>query len=95
MARTQGIPTRSQVKIADTWDLSSLYGDETAWERDFKKYQKMADGFAKFRGKLGTSARQLAECIAYDSEVDQLGERLVGQRQFCHKLLLELAFRQK
>lgn len=76
MSRSQRVPARHQVKTADTWDLSSLYRSEKAWESDFKKFQKMATDFAQYRGKLGSSARQLAQCMAHDSACDRLGERL-------------------
>lgn len=70
------LPKRSQVKAADTWDLSSLYTADAGWEADFGKYQKLIDGYAKFRGKLGESAKQLAACLKFDLEVDRLGDRL-------------------
>ncbi len=72
------LPNRSQVKVADTWDLASLYADDAAWEADFVKFQKLGAGFEKFRGKLGESAKQLAACLKFDSEVDQLGDKLAN-----------------
>ena len=35
--KTKAIPERSQVKTADTWDLSSLFPDDEAWEKAFRK----------------------------------------------------------
>ncbi len=51
------LPKRSQVKPADTWDLSSLFASDEAWEEAFKKWEKKIPGFAKFQGKLGERPR--------------------------------------
>ena len=32
------IPTRDKVKPADTWDLTSLFPSDDAWEKAFKKW---------------------------------------------------------
>ena len=76
MSKVIRLPKREQVKTADTWDLSSLYLDNDAWEKDFKKYEKLLGGFDKFRGTLAESAKQLAACLQFDSDVDRLGDRL-------------------
>ncbi|MFN3153209.1 oligoendopeptidase F [Bremerella sp.] len=68
--------TRDQVATDDTWDLSSLYPDPEAWEKDFKKLAKKEDGFDKFRGTLAKGAKELLACLKFDTEVDRLGEKL-------------------
>ena len=70
------LPKRSQVKVADTWDLASLYADDDAWEVDFKKYEKQVDGYEKFRGKLAGDAKTLAACLKFDDDLDRLGDNL-------------------
>ena len=50
------LPKRSQVKAADTWDLSTLCKGPEDWEAQFKKLEKMISGFDKFKGKLGDGA---------------------------------------
>ncbi|PQO36846.1 oligoendopeptidase F [Blastopirellula marina] len=68
--------TRDEVATNDTWDLSSLYPDSEAWEKDFKKLAKKEEGFDKFRGTLAKGAKELLACLKFDSEVDRLGEKL-------------------
>ncbi len=70
------LPPRSRVKEADTWDLSSLYADDPAWETDFGTWEKQISRYAAFRGTLGQSAAQLAKCLAFDLKCDRLAERL-------------------
>lgn len=76
MAKIKRLPPRNKVKSDDTWDLSSLYPSDEAWEKAFKKFERLAPKFDSHRGQLGKSAQQLAACLKFDSEVDRLGERL-------------------
>ncbi len=73
---TEKLLPRSDVAIGDTWDLSSLYPNDAAWEKDFKKYEKEYKGYAEFRGKLKDSAESIAECLQFDTKLDILSERL-------------------
>ncbi|MEN6407399.1 MAG: oligoendopeptidase F [Thermoguttaceae bacterium] len=70
------IPPRSKVKTADTWDLSSLWANNDAWERAFADWEKQMAGYAPFQNTLGQSAERLAECLKFDEAFDRLGERL-------------------
>ena len=70
------LPPRSQVKVEDTWDLSSLCQNDTAWENTFALWEKQIPKYAKFKGKLGRSAKILADCLNFDRDFDRLGERL-------------------
>jgi oligoendopeptidase F len=73
---TAMLPERSEILPGDTWDLSSLYPDEAAWEQDFKVLTDRVARFDSFRGRLGESADVLAEALDFDSEFDRLAERL-------------------
>lgn len=44
------LPARGEVAPADTWDLSSLFADDEAWEAAFRKWERRIPGFARFRG---------------------------------------------
>ncbi len=70
------LPARSQVKASDTWDLSSLFASDAAWETAFTKWEKKLDGYEKFRGTLGDSPAALLACLKFDSELSLAGERL-------------------
>ncbi len=74
--RAEKIPSRSEVAVGDTWDLSTLYPSDAAWEKDFKKYEKEYSGYADFQGKLKDSAETIADCLKFDVKLDILAERL-------------------
>jgi len=76
MATPKALPKRSEVKVGDTWDLSSLYVDDSAWEAAFKEFESRVSGYAKFQGKLGDSPAVLAECLKFDDELDRLADNV-------------------
>ena len=60
----------------DTWDLSSLFADDDAWETAFRAGKSGSRGYEKFRGQLGEDAKSLAACFKFDVDMDRAGERL-------------------
>lgn len=67
---------RGDVPVADTWDLSKLFADDTAWEIAFAEWGAKIQGYSKFRGTLGQGTLKLAECLQFDTAVERLGDRL-------------------
>jgi len=76
MKTVKKLPLRSDVALADTWDLSSLFPNDEAWESAFAEFEKRIPRYARFRGKLGESAKTMAACLRFDLELDRLGDRL-------------------
>ncbi len=76
IAKVKSLPHRSKVKTEDTWDLSSLFASDTAWETAFKKWEKQIERYEDYRGKLGEDAKTLAACLKFDTEFERAGERL-------------------
>ena len=76
MSSIKTLPTRSKVKIADTWDLASLFPNDEAWEKAFTAWEKRIPGYAAFQGRLGDDAKTLAACLKFDEDFDRAGERL-------------------
>lgn len=76
MAKVQKLKPRSEVAVGDTWDLTSLFESDQAWDETFSKCEKKLAKYETFRGKLGESAATLATCLKFDSEVERISERL-------------------
>jgi oligoendopeptidase F len=78
MPKVVRLPQRSEVKTADTWDLSSLCESDAQWEDLFKKLDKQIPGYEKYRGKLGEGPKVLASLFKFDHDFDRLAERVGG-----------------
>ncbi len=70
------LPKRIEVAAEDCWDLSSLFVGDDAWESDFKLLESKIPTFESYRGRLGESAKTLAEALNFDNEFDLIAERL-------------------
>ena len=75
MNKMATLPQRSEVSVDDTWDLTELFPQDSAWESAFKEFEAKIPGYAQFQGKLADATR-LAECLEFDSGLDRMGERL-------------------
>ncbi|MEI8212899.1 MAG: oligoendopeptidase F [Planctomycetota bacterium] len=69
-------PKRHEVPEGDTWDLSSLFPDDGAWQSALQELEQCIEGFAVFAGKLSESPEQLAACFDHDVRTDRLAERI-------------------
>ena len=76
MKKVKKLPDRSAVRVRDTWDLSSLFSGDDAWEAAFTKWEKRIPQYARFCGKLGRDGKTLAACLRFDVAMDRAGERL-------------------
>lgn len=69
-------PARTAVAVADTWDLSRLFPDDTAWEVAFNQWQAMFAGYADHRGKLAGGPAAIRAALDFDLSVERAGDRL-------------------
>jgi len=76
IATADRLPTRAEVPVEDTWDLSRLFPDISAWEAAFAEWESMIPGYAPFRGTLGQSVTRLIQCLRFDLTVDRLSDRV-------------------
>ena len=71
-----GIPTRAEVNIADTWDLTPLYAKAEDWSADFARLQVEYPAIAEFRGRVGGSADSLLALLECDKRISLLIEKI-------------------
>ncbi|MDA3949697.1 MAG: oligoendopeptidase F, partial [Spirochaeta sp.] len=72
----QSIMTRDQQNPQDTWDLSSLYDSDAAWETDLERLATYPDRLDEYPGTLDQSADHLQEYLDLTVEVGILEEQL-------------------
>ena len=72
----KSLPTREDVAVGDTWDLSSLCRSDAEWEQALDAWERRIPLFIPFAGTLGSGPERLAECLAFDSAFDREGDRL-------------------
>ncbi|MBA3380083.1 MAG: oligoendopeptidase F, partial [Chloroflexia bacterium] len=57
------IPTRDQISLEDTWDLTMIYPDEGAWEAEYGTILANLQAAAAFRGRLGEGTAVAREAL--------------------------------
>ncbi len=70
------VPTRDEIPNSDKWDLSHLFADVGKWQEDFVWLQRNYPRIKDWKGKLGQSAKNLAECLEFEKTLDLKIERL-------------------
>src|ERR1700737_243597 len=69
-------PTRAEIPEFDKWDLAQLFADVGKWQEDFAWVQNSYPRINEWKGKIGQSAKNLAECLEFEKELDLKLERL-------------------
>ncbi|MDD2498018.1 MAG: oligoendopeptidase F, partial [Desulfitobacteriaceae bacterium] len=67
---------RDEVPQNYKWRLDDIYADDSLWENDFKKLSKMLAEPEGFRGKIGSSAKTLLECLKLQDELGKLADKI-------------------
>lgn len=67
MIKTDSVPNRSEISSENTWDLTPLYADRTAFSEAFSAAESKIPILASYRGKISQSAANL---YAYLKEKD-------------------------
>lgn len=70
------IPKRSEIKIEDTWDLSSLFVDDKAWQAEFERLEQQIKPLEYNRGHLKESSSILLKTLEMVSDLNRRLERL-------------------
>ncbi len=67
---------RSEIDDQYKWDLTDLYESDDAWTAKKNKVAAQFDKVEEFKGKLGTSAETLLECLEFNSKLSREFMRL-------------------
>ena len=77
MTTENTFPTRDQVDVATTWDLSQIFEDEATFEAKLAEFKDLGKAFKeKYEGKL-SDASDIANAVLAASDVQVLGSQLM------------------
>ena len=66
---------RDEIDSKYKWDIEAMYDSDEKWNQDIEDSIKKADDFSKYQGKLGESAKTLADALLESDAIDQTLER--------------------
>lgn len=75
---------RSEIDPTDTWDTSSVYEDDQAWEADFARVEQALPELAGLAGTLAASGEALENVLKRRDEVSERLERLSVYASMVH-----------
>ena len=70
------LPARSEMDPAYCWDLTPIYKDVDAWEKDFKKLDQLLEKIQTFKGHLADSAETLRDAFKAEDKMAVIIDRL-------------------
>ncbi len=70
------LPERKEVAAEHRWDLTPLFEDDGKWDALFAEAEADLEGYERFRGRVGESAKALKEAVEFDLAVSRKIERL-------------------
>jgi oligoendopeptidase F len=76
MTDVSHVPIRDEVPDADKWDLTHLFANVGEWQANFTWVQQNYLRIKQWKGSLGASAKNLAECLEFEKALDLKLERL-------------------
>ncbi|CAH0190187.1 oligoendopeptidase F [Priestia megaterium] len=80
-SKVKKLPSRSEIKVEDTWKLEDIFASDDAWEEEFEEVKALIPQMEKFKGKLGESAQTLYDAL---QEQDELTMRVSKLYTYAH-----------
>jgi oligoendopeptidase F len=76
MAQVKEAPSRNQIPVEYTWDLTAFFPSDSAWEVSFEKFQARIPEVTQYQSKLGESAENLTQCLMLTDTLSMMAQRL-------------------
>jgi oligoendopeptidase F len=73
---TGEVPTRDDIALEDTWDLSGIYREESDWKGDADRISALIKAVIDHRGRLDESAARLRQALDDVMTLRQILERV-------------------
>lgn len=76
MPNTQELLERKDVKLENTWDLTTIFANDNEWEQEFKSVSESLDEVSRFQNNLTQSAENLLEGLKFRDDMSYRLEHL-------------------
>jgi oligoendopeptidase F len=70
------VQTRADIAESDKWDLRRLFVDVSKWQEDFAWVQQTYPRLRDWKGRVGETAKSLANCLEFEKALELKIERL-------------------
>src|SRR5438477_9890815 len=70
------VPTRADIPDSDKWDLTHLFVDVRKWNEDVEWITRTFPKISEWKGRVGESAKTLAEVLEFEKRIDLKIERV-------------------
>ena len=77
----QQLPKRSEVPVADQWDVTTIFATDEVWETEFTALTDFVKQAENYKGTLGNNAESLLDALKYR---DELFDRLSTLYVYAH-----------
>jgi len=74
---TATLPRRSEIALEYTWNLESMYSDNSLWEKDFELVGERLPGLEAYKDHLGDSPKTLLGALKMQDELGVKLEQLI------------------
>src|ERR1700730_2143938 len=71
-----GVQTRADIAESDKWDLRRRFVDVSKWQEDFARVQQTYPRLRDWKGRVGETAKPLANCLEFEKALELKIERL-------------------
>ncbi|MFO7166880.1 MAG: oligoendopeptidase F [Chloroflexota bacterium] len=69
MAEAQKVPRRSEIPVEYTWDLTTVYADDSAWEQDIAALEQLLPEATALAGSVAQSAASLLKTLTLRDQI--------------------------
>ncbi len=70
------LPARDETDGSYKWKLEDMYQSSDEWEKDFERIRELAEKMSRFKGKPGSSAKLLLDCLQSRDKLLSINDRL-------------------
>lgn len=63
------LPTREEVKVEETWDLTSIFPSDEAWEQQYKVVEKKLEEASQYEGTFHKGADAIYDAFQYRDQL--------------------------